>query len=251
VNDGCSVFVRGVPTDYCCLLLHGRLQIRAGGEGFLSEIGPWTMLGLNALTNEDYTPDFTATVVAQARIFIIPRRAYQRIPKDEWPGSAKFKDATEGTKAIAGDSEPGSSAADSSKPVDAPETRLNDRPVGPSPYWPASDQGHDSDGEPSSQLGRSRARDGENRPLLEALSDGGVVAPRRRKIAMRRRIGVAHSSGSANSGANESAGDVAPESVLRTTRESNGGDARAPSAASAPAAIQSSTSTAPHASPTR
>ena len=60
VQQGVYVFVRGVPASHCCLLLHGRLQIRAGEEGFVSGVGPWILLGADALTQPGYRPDFTA-----------------------------------------------------------------------------------------------------------------------------------------------------------------------------------------------
>jgi metal transporter CNNM len=73
VAAGRYVYVRGVPASFCCLLLHGRLQIRAGNEGFTSELGPWTTLATQALTDPTYSPDFTARVECAARILIISR----------------------------------------------------------------------------------------------------------------------------------------------------------------------------------
>ena len=73
VDSGRFVYVRGVPAGFCCLLLHGRLQIRAGNEGFTSEIGPWTTLATQALSDPNYVPDFTARVECSARILIISR----------------------------------------------------------------------------------------------------------------------------------------------------------------------------------
>jgi len=70
---GRYVYVRGVPASFCCLVLHGRLQIRAGNEGFTTEIGAWTVLATQALTDVDYIPDFTARVEVAARILIITR----------------------------------------------------------------------------------------------------------------------------------------------------------------------------------
>jgi len=77
VRLGRYVYVRGVPTSQCCLLLHGRLQIRAGHEGFLSEVGPWTTLGLSALIDPNYHPDFTARVLEPARLLVITRSDLQ------------------------------------------------------------------------------------------------------------------------------------------------------------------------------
>ena len=73
VATGRYVYVRGVPASFCCLVLHGRLQIRAGNEGFTTEIGAWTTLATQALTDVEYTPDFTARVEVAARILIISR----------------------------------------------------------------------------------------------------------------------------------------------------------------------------------
>ena len=44
MSIGRFVYVRGVPAAFCCLVLHGRLQTRAGNEGFTTEIGAWTTL---------------------------------------------------------------------------------------------------------------------------------------------------------------------------------------------------------------
>ena len=74
VQQGRYVYVRGVPAAFCCLLLHGRLQIRAGNEGFTSELGPWTTLAMQALTDVHYVPDFTARVECATRIVIISRK---------------------------------------------------------------------------------------------------------------------------------------------------------------------------------
>lgn len=71
--EGHFIFVRGVPATCCCLLLHGRVQVRAGNEGLVSDIGPWTMLAVNALLEHNYVADFTARVVSAARVLIIPR----------------------------------------------------------------------------------------------------------------------------------------------------------------------------------
>lgn len=73
VVSGRYVYVRGVSASFCCLLLHGRLQIRAGNEGFTSEVGPWTPLAARALSDAAYSPDFTARVECAARILMVKR----------------------------------------------------------------------------------------------------------------------------------------------------------------------------------
>lgn len=79
VRAGRYVYVRGVPTSSCTLLLQGKLQIRAGAEGFLSEVGQWTTLGLSALTDISYRPDFSARLIEPARVLVIRREDWQAV----------------------------------------------------------------------------------------------------------------------------------------------------------------------------
>lgn len=75
-----TVYKRGVPTQDAYLVIHGRLEVTAGDDGFVSEAGPWTMLGMRALTEDLYAPDFTARVSERpARLLHIPRRTYRRM----------------------------------------------------------------------------------------------------------------------------------------------------------------------------
>ena len=68
------VYVRGVPAAYACLLLHGRLEIRAGNDGFQSEFGPWTLLCASALLGDgNHRPDFTARVTEPSRVLLLLR----------------------------------------------------------------------------------------------------------------------------------------------------------------------------------
>lgn len=85
VARGCYLFVRGVPANFCCLALHGRIQVHAGNEGFASDIGPWTPLAANALGAAQYVPDYTARVATQARIFIVYRSEFLAIQSSSEP----------------------------------------------------------------------------------------------------------------------------------------------------------------------
>jgi hypothetical protein len=62
-----------LPCHAICPLHTSLLQVRAGNEGLLSDIGPWTMLAVNALLEPNYVADFTARVASAARVLIIPR----------------------------------------------------------------------------------------------------------------------------------------------------------------------------------
>jgi metal transporter CNNM len=76
------VFKRGVPAVEAVLIIYGKLKITAGSEGFVSQVGPWTMLGIRALTDEIYAPDFTAEILEYPlRILKIHRRLYRQALK--------------------------------------------------------------------------------------------------------------------------------------------------------------------------
>lgn len=78
LEDDIFMYKRGVPTINSYLILSGRLEICAGADGFVSEAGPWTLLGAHALVDELYAPDFSARVVEKpARLLRITRRFYR------------------------------------------------------------------------------------------------------------------------------------------------------------------------------
>ncbi|GJQ14148.1 hypothetical protein GpartN1_g5939.t1 [Galdieria partita] len=76
------VFKRGVPAVEAILIIYGKLKITAGSEGFVSEVGPWTLLGIRALLDEIYAPDFTAEILEYPlRVIKIHRRWYRQALK--------------------------------------------------------------------------------------------------------------------------------------------------------------------------
>lgn len=82
MNDETTVYSKGVPTKNAYLIIHGRLQIMAGDEGFVSEAGPWTLLGVKALSNNLYAPDFTARIIERpTRLLRISRKLYRDMVK--------------------------------------------------------------------------------------------------------------------------------------------------------------------------
>lgn len=56
------LYIRNTASDRCCIILTGHVKIVAGEEGFESECGAWTILGLSATQQSVYIPDFTAKV---------------------------------------------------------------------------------------------------------------------------------------------------------------------------------------------
>lgn len=71
------LYEKGVPADCAYLIIHGSVMITVGADGFVSHAGPWTFLGLESLTNCEYTPDFTAEVLDNpVRLLRFPRNVY-------------------------------------------------------------------------------------------------------------------------------------------------------------------------------
>ena len=57
-------------------MLHGRLHVVCGSEGFESDRGPWTVLAVGALRQPHYVPDFTARATEPTRFLQISRSGY-------------------------------------------------------------------------------------------------------------------------------------------------------------------------------
>lgn len=77
-DDDIFIYKRGVPSINAYLILNGRLEIKAGADGFISEAGPWTLLGVHALVDDLYAPDFTARVLEKpARLLRLSRKFYR------------------------------------------------------------------------------------------------------------------------------------------------------------------------------
>lgn len=72
------LYQRGTPSPYFTLVLQGKVDIQSGTEGFRSEGGPFTYMGLNALKTDNFVPDFTARVlVANVQVLRIKRKQYE------------------------------------------------------------------------------------------------------------------------------------------------------------------------------
>lgn len=61
------LYRRGRASSTMTLVLSGRLAVVAGKDGFRSDAGPWTVLGCDALLQEEggYIPDFTAYIATE------------------------------------------------------------------------------------------------------------------------------------------------------------------------------------------
>lgn len=58
------------------MILQGTVVVCSGHEGFLVQLGPFNFLGLDALLEKDYKPDFSAKVINNARLLKIRRKDY-------------------------------------------------------------------------------------------------------------------------------------------------------------------------------
>jgi len=70
------IYTRGLPDQFFTLVLQGKLEIRSGSEGFFSDCGPFSYLGLNALKSESFVPDFSAKVVSHVQLLRIKKKTY-------------------------------------------------------------------------------------------------------------------------------------------------------------------------------
>jgi hypothetical protein len=83
------IYIRGQASDRCSIILGGHVKVVAGEEAFESELGSWTILGLSALTQSVYIPDFTAKAYGpeKARVMFITSRDFvtfstgKRVPR--------------------------------------------------------------------------------------------------------------------------------------------------------------------------
>lgn len=56
------IYSKGEATEVCTLVLSGKVTVFAGEENFRTDLGSWSLLGVGALTNAAYKPDFDAFV---------------------------------------------------------------------------------------------------------------------------------------------------------------------------------------------
>jgi len=56
------MYEKGTATDFCTLILAGKVTVLVGADQFRSDISSWALLAAGALDVPDYVPDFTAFV---------------------------------------------------------------------------------------------------------------------------------------------------------------------------------------------
>ena len=71
------LFKRNESTQRCILVLSGKVVIHAGKDQFRSEMGPWSLLGADALSVPDgqFSPDFSAFILSDSIRFLVITKA--------------------------------------------------------------------------------------------------------------------------------------------------------------------------------
>jgi len=56
------LYSRGMETDFCTLILSGKITVISGADEFRSDVSSWSVLGAGLFQHASYSPDFTAFV---------------------------------------------------------------------------------------------------------------------------------------------------------------------------------------------
>lgn len=62
-DSGELIYERGVPADFCTVVLSGKIMVVSGADKFRSDVSNWGVLACRALTDPSYVPDFSAWVL--------------------------------------------------------------------------------------------------------------------------------------------------------------------------------------------
>lgn len=57
------IYKRGVPADFCTVVLSGKIMVISGADRFRSDVSNWGVLASRSLTDPSYVPDFSAWVL--------------------------------------------------------------------------------------------------------------------------------------------------------------------------------------------
>lgn len=70
---------KGKECDHFTLILSGKIEVIFGEDKFVSEMGPWSLMGERALTKEKFIPDFDARVARDTSIVKIAKKDFIEI----------------------------------------------------------------------------------------------------------------------------------------------------------------------------
>ena len=71
------LYTRGLESDCFYLILSGKVMICSGNEEFRISQTSFNYMGMRALQNDDYRPDFSAKVIENARLLKVTRKQYR------------------------------------------------------------------------------------------------------------------------------------------------------------------------------
>ena len=71
------LYTRGLESDCFYLILSGKVMICSGNEEFRISQTSFNYMGMKALQNDDYRPDFSAKVIENARLLKVTRKQYR------------------------------------------------------------------------------------------------------------------------------------------------------------------------------
>jgi len=72
------LYTHGVRSETFTLVLAGRVAVTSGVDGYRTHYGLWTQLGLRALQDGPFVPDFTAWPVRPSLVLCVSRALYRR-----------------------------------------------------------------------------------------------------------------------------------------------------------------------------
>jgi hypothetical protein len=72
------LYSKDQPSDEFYLIIQGKVQVCSGYEGFMIEMGSFNYLGVQALMNDRYIPDFSAKVIGYAKLLKVRRIDYRK-----------------------------------------------------------------------------------------------------------------------------------------------------------------------------
>ena len=73
-----TIYHANQPSDEFYLIIKGKVLVCSGKEGFYLELSSFNVIGVDALTNDRYTPDFSAKAIEKTRLLRVKRGEYRK-----------------------------------------------------------------------------------------------------------------------------------------------------------------------------
>lgn len=91
------LFDHSLSTERCILIMTGRVVVYAGHDQFRSELGPWSIIGLDALRSNapTFEPDFSAYILSEnIRFLVLTKNSFVVDPNSTLPKRPLTEKAT-------------------------------------------------------------------------------------------------------------------------------------------------------------